>query len=138
MSEELRRACSTVLVAQRSDGGAGALAGVAVAWAVAGDCQLLELGVCPRSRGRGLGTALLEAVAAETLRGGDGTVLLEVRVSNAAARRLYARLGFVEAGRRKAYYRDGEDAVLCSRPAARLEDSRQELRQETSWDRSLL
>ncbi len=38
---------------------------------------------------------------------------LEVRSSNAAARALYGRFGFDEAGVRKDYYRDmGEDAVI--------------------------
>jgi len=36
---------------------------------------------------------------------------LEVRAGNRPARELYERLGFVVAGRRRAYYGDGEDAV---------------------------
>ena len=40
-------------------------------------------------------------------------MVLEVRVSNLAARSLYQKLGFVEVGVRPRYYEDtGEDAVL--------------------------
>ena len=44
-------------------------------------------------------------------RGGDVAVL-EVRVSNVAAIGLYESLGFESLGRRRAYYEDGEDALL--------------------------
>jgi ribosomal-protein-alanine N-acetyltransferase len=39
-------------------------------------------------------------------------VFLEVRLGNEKAIALYRRLGFREAGRRKSYYHDGEDAWL--------------------------
>ena len=38
--------------------------------------------------------------------------VLEVRVSNAAAIGLYRSLGFESLGTRRAYYQDGEDALL--------------------------
>jgi ribosomal protein S18 acetylase RimI-like enzyme len=45
-------------------------------------------------------------------------ILLEVRPSNVAGRGFYAASGFVETGRRRAYYADPvEDAVLMSRAA---------------------
>jgi ribosomal-protein-alanine N-acetyltransferase len=39
-------------------------------------------------------------------------VFLEVSVANIAARRLYFRSGFVEAGRRPHYYSDNSDALV--------------------------
>lgn len=39
---------------------------------------------------------------------------LEVRAHNHAALHLYRRLGFIETGRRKAYYQNREDAILMS------------------------
>ena len=87
--------------------------GLAIAWTVADEVQLLELAVHPAWRRRGVGAALVAAVLARAPAG--GTVVLETAVSNAAARALYASYGFEEAGRRKSYYRDGGDAVLLAR-----------------------
>ena len=39
-------------------------------------------------------------------------VSLEVRHSNLSAISLYRQLGFIETGRRKSYYENGEDALL--------------------------
>jgi len=39
-------------------------------------------------------------------------VHLEVRPTNATAISLYNRCGFITTGRRKAYYENGEDAIL--------------------------
>jgi len=65
-------------------------------------------------RRRGVASALVRAAldlapAAEAR--------LECRASNAAARRLYAGLGFAETGVRRRYYADGEDAALLTRVA---------------------
>jgi ribosomal-protein-alanine N-acetyltransferase len=40
--------------------------------------------------------------------------VLEVRVGNVPARALYSGLGFAEAGMRKSYYSDGEDALIMT------------------------
>jgi ribosomal-protein-alanine N-acetyltransferase len=46
---------------------------------------------------------------------GARLVTLEVRASNRAAQQLYAKLGFIEVGLRRAYYQDnGEDALLMT------------------------
>jgi ribosomal-protein-alanine N-acetyltransferase len=56
---------------------------------------------------------LVETVLAWARDLGAQEVWLEARESNAAALRLYARCGFVVAGRRPAYYANpAEDAVL--------------------------
>jgi ribosomal-protein-alanine N-acetyltransferase len=44
--------------------------------------------------------------------------VLEVKARNTRALALYARNGFVEVGRRRAFYADGSDAVLMARPGA--------------------
>jgi ribosomal-protein-alanine N-acetyltransferase len=36
-------------------------------------------------------------------------------MSNASAQRLYERCAFVEVGRRRRYYADGEDAIVMCR-----------------------
>jgi len=53
-----------------------------------------DLAVAPQFRGRGIGGALLEAVAADARQLGCGKVTLEVRADNAKALELYRRVGF--------------------------------------------
>lgn len=82
-------------------------------WSVAAEeAELLRIAVDPARRGQGLGRALLQACEADLAAMGARDLHLEVRVSNAAARALYAADGWRESGLRKAYYRDGEDAAL--------------------------
>ena len=71
---------------------------------VADEAEILTLAVRPSARrggqgGRLVGEGVLEAAARGAVR-----VFLEVAADNAAARALYARAGFVEAGRRPGYY----------------------------------
>jgi len=64
----------------------------------------------------------LGALTGELRRSSVAGVHLEVRASNEAARALYARLGFVETGRRPRYYAaPEEDAVLLSLALARAD-----------------
>lgn len=58
---------------------------------------LLDVAVHPERRGRGLGTRLLRDLQAEA-RAAGVPLRLSVLRSNAGARRLYMRLGFVPAG----------------------------------------
>jgi ribosomal-protein-alanine N-acetyltransferase len=115
VAEELSRPIACVLVAARPPpGDAADVAGVAVAWRVAGDAHVMELAVRPDARRRGVGSALLEAACAAACSTG-GACLLEVRESNSGAVALYTRSGFTLVGRRKAYYPDGEAALLMTR-----------------------
>jgi len=65
--------------------GAGCLPGV---------LRIAALAVDERARGRGLGSALIEAVLEKAQREGFDSVRLEVVDSNVGARRLYERMGF--------------------------------------------
>jgi [ribosomal protein S18]-alanine N-acetyltransferase len=61
----------------------------------------------------GIATNLIRQLVLRAHTSGATSVLLEVRESNLAARRLYEKLGFSERGRRSNYYRDPpEDALL--------------------------
>lgn len=71
--------------------------------------------VAPAERRRGLGAALVDACVRAAAARGVGRLFLEVAALNAPARRLYARLGFVEVGRRARYYPDGDDALVLAR-----------------------
>ena len=87
-------------------------AGLVLVRTVAGEAEILTIGVRPEARGAGVGRRLLEAALAAALAEGAGAVFLEVAEDNPAARRLYAGLGFEEVGRRRGYYpRAGTPAV---------------------------
>lgn len=72
---------------------------------LAGDeAEILSLGVAEPWQRRGIGKRLVEGLARAVKRADAGTLHLEVAADNAAAIGLYKGVGFVEAGRRKAYY----------------------------------
>lgn len=75
------------------------------------EAELLSIGVLPQARKEALGAALLGAVIAEAAQRGAQKLFLEVDAGNNAARALYRKRGFEEIGRRRAYYRDGSDAL---------------------------
>jgi len=96
--------------------GDDAVVGYVVAWFVADEGEIANLAVDPAGWGEGVGKRLLDAALAEGARRGAESVYLEVRESNARARRLYASRGFEEVGRRKGYYRrPEEDAIVLRR-----------------------
>jgi ribosomal-protein-alanine N-acetyltransferase len=99
----------------------GRVAGFLAARAVVGDCvaegeaELENMAVSEEVRRRGVGAKLLEEFLGWCATFGCARVHLEVRESNAAARRLYERYGFREDGRRRDYYKDpAEDAVTMA------------------------
>jgi ribosomal protein S18 acetylase RimI-like enzyme len=81
----------------------------------AGEAELLRIAVDPAHRGQGLGRTLLEACQRDLAAEGLVHLHLEVRVSNAAAIRLYGTCGWTRCGLRGGYYPDGEDAALFQR-----------------------
>lgn len=84
-------------------------AGVLVCRAVAGEAEILTVGVAPWARRRGVALALMTAAIDAARVAGAEAMFLEVDVDNAAAVTLYERLGFVRAGFRKGYYDRGAD-----------------------------
>lgn len=71
----------------------------------ADEAEILTLAVRPGARRTGLGARLVGEGALAAAARGAARVFLEVAGDNTAARALYARAGFVEAGRRPGYYR---------------------------------
>ncbi|KQW46188.1 MULTISPECIES: ribosomal protein S18-alanine N-acetyltransferase [unclassified Roseateles] len=82
------------------------------------EMHLLNITVVPAWQGRGLAVAMLDRLVADCRRRGLTQLWLEVRVGNERAREIYGRYGFVEVGRRRAYYPvphgPREDALLMS------------------------
>lgn len=62
------------------------------------------MAVAPSQQRQGIGALLLEELLHEAERRRQTRVLLEVRVDNEPAQRLYARYGFVQEGIRRGYY----------------------------------
>ncbi|MBM4345124.1 MAG: ribosomal protein S18-alanine N-acetyltransferase [Deltaproteobacteria bacterium] len=105
---------------------AGEPVGYLLAWLVGDEAQINRVGVVPLWRGRGLGQALVRNCLAMVAEQGARSALLEVHAGNGAALVLYRRCGFVQIGRRKAYYPDGGDALvlrIALRPEEPVVDS---------------
>ncbi|NJD91092.1 MAG: ribosomal-protein-alanine N-acetyltransferase [Geobacter sp.] len=90
----------------------GAVLGYICAMQVLDEGHILNVAVAPEARGKGIGRLLCERVLADCRAADAAFVSLEVRVSNHSAIELYQRIGFVECGRRKRYYENGEDAIM--------------------------
>jgi ribosomal-protein-alanine N-acetyltransferase len=78
--------------------------------------HIMNVSVDDRLRRQGIATSLLEHLF-EVADGDGEQYTLEVRTSNAAAIALYEHFGFRDAGRRRGYYHDREDAVIMWRTA---------------------
>ncbi len=71
--------------------------------------RLYSLASQPESRGKGVGTALVEATEAAARQRRCTCLRLEVRTDNASAIKLYERLGYRWIGLLPNYYQDGAD-----------------------------
>lgn len=74
--------------------------------------HVVVLGVAPEWRRRGVGRDLMRQIETAFRERGVQLIHLEVRTTNAGARALYEGLGFTVAGRRLAYYTNGDDGFL--------------------------
>ena len=96
----------------------GAIVGYFVAMAGVDEMHLLNITVAPSRQHRGHARCMLDALVVLCRERGAGQLWLEVRESNARARAIYLRRGFVQVGVRKGYYPapEGrrEDAVVMS------------------------
>lgn len=72
------------------------------------EAEILSVAVARGQRGRGFARGLLRLHLGRLAGLGVRTVFLEVDEDNESARRLYARAGFAQVGRRQGYYADGE------------------------------
>ena len=68
------------------------------------EAEILTIAIDPDQRGQGLGRKLLSNHLARLGARGITVLFLEVEQDNTLASALYARAGFVEVGRRPAYY----------------------------------
>lgn len=91
----------------------GRVAGYSCTWIVADEMHITSFAVHPQFRRQHVGQQLLAGVLRRALESGCRQAVLEVRVSNHAAQRLYARFGFAPVAVRQRYYADNnEDAII--------------------------
>ena len=83
---------------------------------VSGEAEIFKLTVAAAYRRQGLGAALLGHVLQYLRQQAAVVCFLELRQSNAGARRLYEKHGFAQLGIRKGYYSEPlEDAVIMQK-----------------------
>jgi len=88
------------------------LLAMACGWLILDELHITLVAVDPARRRRGLGGWLLGALLEQARSLGARHATLEVSTANPPALALYAGAGFQEAGVRRGYYRNGEDALI--------------------------
>jgi ribosomal-protein-alanine N-acetyltransferase len=98
----------------RANGGRGPIVGFVLSHRVDHEAEILLVALAPGERGKGTATRILAKHLSRLAAAGVSRIFLEVDEGNAAARKLYARAGFSEVGRRKGYYQkpEGDAAAL--------------------------
>jgi ribosomal-protein-alanine N-acetyltransferase len=79
------------------------------------DLHVLKIATLPPFRRSGLARRLMGLAEDHALEMGGESLTLEVRDSNTAAIALYQALDYERVGVRRAYYQDGEDAVVMTK-----------------------
>ena len=82
------------------------------------EAEILTIGVVPEARQQGIGLELLNQMQALLKEQGVSKFFLDVNEKNMAARKLYAKFGFLQVGLRKGYYiENGQkfDALLLKK-----------------------
>lgn len=80
---------------------------------VAGELHLANLAVDPLWRRKSVAKGLLDHILQQAEQGACDSVILEVRPSNAAAKKFYEQAGFIDLYRRPNYYQQPlEDALV--------------------------
>lgn len=113
LAEHLTNPCSLTLAAV---GDTGRLLGYVGLLAVVDEGYITNVAVRPDCRRQGVASSLLQALEARGRARNLTFLTLEVRQSNAPARALYEKLGYVQAGLRRNYYENPrEDAVIMTK-----------------------
>ena len=87
----------------------GSILGYGGLWKVADEAHISSIATHPACRGLGYGELLLAGMIGKARQLGASYIVLEVRVSNKVAQRLYGKYGFERVGRRRRYYASNEE-----------------------------
>lgn len=107
LAYSLNSPIQVVLVAEQD----GVMVGSAIVWFSCWTARLYSISVDQEHRRRWIGMLLLKKVERLARARGCMFMRLEVRESNRAAIKFYARNKYAPVGRRPAYYSDGTDAL---------------------------
>lgn len=106
--QELENPAASILVCEIEN----CIVGYVCYWLISGEMQILNLATSLQVRRIGIAAQLLERAFELCSLAELSSSWLEVRSGNQAAIALYQRYGFKLSGTRRAYYRDGEDALV--------------------------
>lgn len=116
VSSELTNPLSYWLVAVDGD----VVVGYVGSQTVMGETDMMNIAVHPDYRRQGIARSLIDALLQGLKERKSHCLTLEVRASNVPAIALYWELGFLEAGRRKNYYRNPKEDALILRKEWKL------------------
>ena len=107
-------------------------------WMMVDEAHVTTFAVLPEHRRAGIGSRLLLALMDLAVELAANVATLEVRITNADARRLYERFGFRPVGVRPRYYSDNaEDALIMTTeelPSVAMRERLERLRAELASD----
>ena len=96
------------------DAGGSMVAYLFCAWQYL-DLHVLKVATLPPYRRSGLARQLMKLAEDHAVEVGGESLTLEVRTTNTGAIALYEALDYHKVGLRRAYYQDGEDAVIMTK-----------------------
>ena len=111
IASELGNKLSLWLVAEHE----GQVLGYVGSQTVLGETDMMNIATHPDFRKQGIGTALIRALIDALSAAGSHSLMLEVRASNNPAISVYEKMGFIQVGIRKNYYRNPKEDALILR-----------------------
>ena len=111
VASELKNPLSCWLVAEED----GVAAGYIGSQTVMDESDMMNVAVHPDHRRKGVAESLVNELIEALKKRGSRCLTLEVRASNEPAKALYEKLGFVQVGLRKNYYRNPKEDALILR-----------------------
>ena len=113
--EELKNMLAMYLVAKENN----QVIGYIGSWMIVDECHITNVAVLSSYRRKGIASKLVKELIKYCNENGFSYMLLEVRLNNISAQRLYEKFGFNVDGIRKGYYKnpDGtyDDAILMTK-----------------------
>ena len=107
----LKSPSAVSLVAKESNETVGFIVGMTENYGKTTAGHIVTIDVLPKHRREGVGLKLLDELEKEFVRQGVKTIYLEVRIDNQAARRLYAKKGYIQLEPLEDYYNEGKHGL---------------------------